>query len=381
LRCFHTILKLGQCGRDAPDFAFDDKHSDRLGDDRSSSETVALDKMRTSELLLSIVAVVAAGLLSAGITWAIRPFLLLYALTRPNERSSHRIPTPQGAGIAVVTATLLVAGIIAALKDPAQASIPATLLAAALFIAIVGFADDVKSIPVLPRLMLQAIAVGAIVFSAPSDLRIVPTCSLWIERSLLLFAGVWFVNVVNFMDGLDWMTVAEVVPIAGAIIALGWFSEFPGSANLMAAALLGAMLGFAPFNRPVAKVFLGDVGSLPIGLLLGWCLLQLAYSHQFIAALLLPLYYLADATVTLLRRLMRHERFWAAHRSHFYQQATDKGFSVLGIVSEVFLLNVFLAALAIASIAADSIPASIMSLGTGAISVTVVLYRFSRKAE
>jgi UDP-N-acetylmuramyl pentapeptide phosphotransferase/UDP-N-acetylglucosamine-1-phosphate transferase len=337
--------------------------------------------MRTSALLLSIVAVVAAGLLSAGITWAIRPFLLLYALTKPNERSSHRIPTPQGAGIAVVTATLLVAGIIVALKDPAQASIPTTLLAAALFIAIVGFADDVKSIPVLPRLMLQAIAVGAIVFSVPSDLRIVPTCSLWIERSLLLFAGVWFVNVVNFMDGLDWMTVAEVVPIAGTIIALGWFTEFPGSANLMAAALLGAMLGFAPFNRPVAKVFLGDVGSLPIGLLLGWCLLQLAYSHQFVAALLLPLYYLADATVTLLRRLMRHEPFWAPHRSHFYQQATDKGLSVLRIVSEVFLLNVFLAALAIASIAADSIPVSIMSLGTGAISVTVVLYRFSRKAE
>ena len=85
------------------------------------------------------------------------------------------------------------------------------------------------------------------------------------------------------------------------------------------------MIGFAPFNRPVAKIFLGDVGSLPIGLLLGWCLLQLASHQHLAAALLLPLYYLADATVTLLRRVIQREPFWAAHRSHFYQRATDNG--------------------------------------------------------
>src|SRR5206468_9902814 len=109
-----------------------------------------------------------------------------------------------------------------------------------------------------------------------------------------------------------------------------------------------------PFNRPVAKIFLGDVGSLPIGLLLGWCLLQVAYSGQFAAALLLPLYYLSDATVTLLRRMARREPFWAAHRSHFYQRATDNGFSVSRVVSEVFALNILLAALAIGSVVSSS---------------------------
>ena len=106
------------------------------------------------------------------------------------------------------------------------------------------------------------------------------------------------------MDGLDWMTVAEVVPITGAMVLLGWLGELPASTTIVAAALCGAMLGFAPFNRPVAKIFLGDVGSLPIGLLLGWCLLELAWHQQLAAALLLPLYYLADATVTLLRRMI-----------------------------------------------------------------------------
>ena len=105
------------------------------------------------------------------------------------------------------------------------------------------------------------------------------------------------------------------------------------------------MLGFAPFNRPVARIFLGDVGSLPIGLLVGWCLLQLAWHQQFVAALLLPLYYLTDATVTLFRRMAEREPFWAAHRTHFYQRATDNGFSVWRVVSELFALNVVLAAL------------------------------------
>ena len=282
-------------------------------------------------------------------TWAIRPLLLRIALAKPNARSSHRIPTPQGAGIAVIAATLVAAAASSRLPATADMKIPVAVFGATLFIAAVGFADDVNSIPVLPRLLLQGLAVAAVIFAAPEHLRIVPACPLWLERGLLLLAGLWFVNLVNFMDGLDLMTVAEVVPITGAIVLLGWLGELPASATIAAAALFGAMLGFAPFNRPVAKIFLGDVGSLPIGLLVGWCLLQLAWHQQFAAALLLPLYYLADATVTLLRRMARREPFWAAHRTHFYQRATDNGFSVWRVVSEVFALNIVLAALAIGS--------------------------------
>jgi UDP-N-acetylmuramyl pentapeptide phosphotransferase/UDP-N-acetylglucosamine-1-phosphate transferase len=332
--------------------------------------------MTISELPLSILAVAAAAMVSAALTWAILPWLLRHALAGPNARSSHRIPTPQGAGIAVIAATLAVAGAIACTTS--NSNIPFAIFAASLFMAVVGFADDVKSIPVLPRLLLQAVAVGAILFTTPADIRIVPACPLWIERGLLLLAGLWFVNLVNFMDGLDWMTVAEVVPVTGAMIVLGSFGGLPASATVVAAALCGAMIGFAPFNRPVAKVFLGDVGSLPIGLLLGWCLLQLAYSQQLAAALLLPLYYLSDATVTLLRRLARREAFWAAHRSHFYQRATDNGFTVLRVVSEVFALNVGLAVLAIASTRTQSAALDVMLIIVGGCGVALTMYRFSR---
>jgi UDP-N-acetylmuramyl pentapeptide phosphotransferase/UDP-N-acetylglucosamine-1-phosphate transferase len=227
--------------------------------------------------------------------------------------------------------------------------------------------------------LLQAAAVVAVLAVAPADLRIIPACPLWIERALLLLGGLWFVNLVNFMDGLDLMTVAEVVPITAAMILLGWSGTYPQVPALVAAALCGAMLGFAPFNRPVAKVFLGDVGSLPIGLLLGWCLLQLAWHQQLTAALLLPLYYLADTTITLFRRMIRREPFWTAHRSHYYQRATDNGFSVSYVVGEVFVLNVVLALLALASTAISSTPYSNLSLlGAGAGAVSIVLSRFSR---
>jgi UDP-N-acetylmuramyl pentapeptide phosphotransferase/UDP-N-acetylglucosamine-1-phosphate transferase len=320
----------------------------------------------------------AAAIVSALVIKLIRPKLLKHALAKPNARSSHDVATPQGAGIAVIAATLVIAGLALAIITGGGSNFPATLFGATLFIAALGFADDIRPVPVLPRLVLQAIAVGAVVLASPGDLRLISFVPFWIERGLLVLAGLWLVNLVNFMDGLDWMTVAEVVPITAAMMLLGLYGEFPPTAAIVAAALCGAMIGFAPFNRPVAKIFLGDVGSLPIGLLLGWCLLQLALHHHTAAALLLPLYYLADATVTLLRRVMRREPFWIAHRSHFYQRATDNGFAVLQIVSEVFALNVALAALAAASIAARSNEADAALLAVGAVAVALVMFRFSR---
>jgi len=323
----------------------------------------------------SLLAIAIAALISALITWTSRPLLQRYALARPNARSSHRIPTPQGAGIAVISATIVVAS---AWGIWANVAIPPTLIVATIVIALVGFADDIISLPVLVRLVLQAACVAAIVFTAPDEARIVPVLPLALERGLIVIAGIWFVNLVNFMDGLDLMTVAEMVPVSAALLLLGLLGNLSWPAALLATALCGAMLGFAPFNKPVAKVFLGDVGSLPIGLLLGWCLLELAWHGQPAAALLLPAYYLADSTITLFRRIARREQFWSAHRSHFYQRATDNGFTVPRVIGEVFALNLVLAALAILTIRAGSVAVTLLALLAGAIAVACVLRRFSR---
>ena len=147
---------------------------------------------------------------------------------------------------------------------------------------------------------------------------------------------------------------------------------------IVAAALFGASLGFAPFNRPVAKLFLGDVGSLPIGLLLAWLLLQLADHGHLAAAIILPLYYLADATITLGRRVAKGEPFWQAHRTHFYQRATDNGFSVPEILTRVFLVNLGLGVFALFTIAAHSRTASLAALAASASLVAWLLIAFAQ---
>jgi UDP-N-acetylmuramyl pentapeptide phosphotransferase/UDP-N-acetylglucosamine-1-phosphate transferase len=324
-------------------------------------------------------AVVAAGLLSAAILVAIRPLLVRYALARPNARSSHKIPTPQGGGIAVIASALAVAGVAVAIALPAAVPSLGVLFAATALMALIGAIDDVRPIPVMPRLLLQAAAVGAVLYALPSELQIVPACPLWLERFVLLVAGLWFVNLVNFMDGLDWITAAEVIPVTAALALFGLFGALSPLAALVAAALGGAMLGFAPFNRPVARIFLGDVGSLPIGLLLAWCFVELAFAGHLAAAILLPLYYLADATLTLLRRAAKREAVWMAHRSHFYQRATDNGFRVIEVVRTVFGLNIGLAVLAGLTVAFPSIAANVILLALGAAAVAFVLRAFSTR--
>ncbi|UGV25905.1 glycosyltransferase family 4 protein [Rhodopseudomonas boonkerdii] len=331
--------------------------------------------MSSTELIV-LSAALAAAVLARLCIQAIHPLLIRYALARPNARSSHKIPTPQGAGIAVIAATLFVAGVAIAWFAAITAMLW-VLFAATIVIAVVGAADDLRPLPVAPRFALQALCVAATLSALPADLQILPVLPLWLERAALLIGGLWFVNLTNFMDGLDWITVAEIVPVTATLALMGLSGALSLPAALMAAALCGAMLGFAPFNRPVAKMFLGDVGSLPIGLLLAWCLLQLAFAGHLVAAVLLPLYYLCDATVTLLRRMARSEPFWLAHRSHFYQRATDNGFTVIEVSGNILALNVVLAALAGLSIYLESAPASIGLLIVGIGATAALLRRFA----
>jgi UDP-N-acetylmuramyl pentapeptide phosphotransferase/UDP-N-acetylglucosamine-1-phosphate transferase len=325
-------------------------------------------------------AFIVAIALSVAIIVAIRPSLQRIALAKPNARSSHTVPTPQGGGAAVVAATIVAAAGALFWSAPA-ATIFASLLplfAAVIVIAAVGAADDIRPIGVAPRFLLQALSVALVICTLPETLRIAPFMPLWIERLVLIVGGLWFVNLVNFMDGLDWMTVAEVVPITAALAMFGTLGYLPATPAIISLALCGAMIGFAIFNRPVASLFLGDVGSLPIGLLLGWLLVALAGRGALAAAILLPLYYLADATITLARRLRNGEKVWRAHRSHFYQRATDRGLTVRQVVARVFFVNIALAALAFFTLLAPGVLNKAAALACGAAVVGWLLLTFTR---
>ncbi|MDP4024365.1 glycosyl transferase [Methylobacterium sp. NEAU 140] len=325
---------------------------------------------------LPLLAIPFAAALSAGLILRLRPLLVRYALARPNARSSHTVPTPQGGGIAVVTALVTVSGLLAGAPEMGPREAWTWLAGGALVLAVLGAADDLRPLPALLRLAVQVAVVGVLV--ARLDGRLAPWAPLWLERGAATLAGVWFVNLTNFMDGLDWMTVAEIVPVSGALVLLGLFGPLPLLPTLVAAALLGALVGFAPFNRPVARLFLGDVGSLPVGLVTAWLLCQLALAGGFAAALLLPLTYLADASLTLAARAARGERVWEAHRGHYYQRATVNGLSVTGVVARVGAVNVALAGLAAATLIWPSPAVTVAALAAGAALVAVLLRRFAR---
>lgn len=338
-----------------------------------SNWTAALVAARGASIA-ALSAVVCVGLIVL-----LQPFLKRYALARPNARSSHLKPTPQGGGIAVIGATYLATGFgLYSLGAPAAPLGGA--FAAALVMAVIGVADDIRPLGVAPRLVLQAAAVAGLLYGLPDALRVVPLLPWWPERILLFFAGLWFVNLVNFMDGIDWMTVVEIVPIMAGLVTLGCLGAVAPAGIAAALALGGAMLGFAYFNRPIARLFLGDVGSLPIGLITGFLLVLLAAGGHLAAAVLLPLYYLADATLTLVRRLASGEKVWQAHRTHYYQRATDRGFSVTAIVARVFVVNIGLAALAVVSVVVPGVVCALTSLCAGAALVGLMLARFARGA-
>jgi len=252
------------------------------------------------------------------------------------------------------------------------------LAAATVLLAALGAIDDVHPLGVGLRLSIQVVAIALLTATLPADAPILGVLPDVVERALVVVAGVWFINLVNFMDGLDWMTVAEVVPVSAALMIFGVLGALPWVGVTVAAALLGAMIGFGPFNRPIARLFLGDVGSLPIGLILAFLLVRLAAAGHLAAALLLPGYYLADATLTLGQRLMQGERVWEAHRTHFYQRATDGGFRVIEVVSRVFVINVALALLGLATVIWPTPELTGAALGAGGVLVAGLLVSFAR---
>jgi UDP-N-acetylmuramyl pentapeptide phosphotransferase/UDP-N-acetylglucosamine-1-phosphate transferase len=318
--------------------------------------------------------VMAAGC-SALLIMLLLPMFRRYALARPNARSSHRIPTPQGGGAAVILAVAIALGADAAFIEPQRSALIDVLpLGAAIaLVTIIGAVDDIFPIAPMWRLAVQAVAVALTVATMPAELRAIPVVPIAVERAGEIIAGLWFVNLVNFMDGIDWMTVAEAVPSTISIFVFALSGAAPPLAGSVALALCGALLGFAPFNRPVAKLFLGDVGSLPVGLLLFWLLLQLAGSGHAVAAILLVFYYLADSSITLLCRLVRGERITEGHRTHFYQLAVVRGLSVMTVVRSVFAIDVGLAGLAALSIRIASATFDVLALAAGGALVAALL--------
>jgi len=256
------------------------------------------------------VPVAAAAAAYALMAWLLGPHAPKLPLDKPNERSLHETPVPRTGGLAI-TLTILAAGV--------ALSAPWITLACTAGLAVVSFMDDRGGLPARVRFLAQAVAAALwLAFALPS-------APIWL-LPLLFLAIVWVTNLYNFMDGMDGLAGGMAVfGFAGYAVAY-WFDGSVYEA-LFAGSIAAAALAFLRFNFHPARMFMGDVGSIPLGFLAavigiaGWR--DGVWPMWFPLAVFSP--FIFDATVTLIRRAARGERVWEAHRTHYYQRLVQLG--------------------------------------------------------
>lgn len=284
--------------------------------------------------------------LSFAATWGLRRYALARSLIDiPNARSSHSVPTPRGGGVAIVISFLLALPILGATDYLAWPAMWA-LFGAGSGIAVLGFLDDHGHIAARWRLLGHfAASIWALYLlnGLPAIMLFGINVQLsWFGHILAVLYLVWLLNLYNFMDGIDGIASVEAICTCLGACLLYWLGGF--EALIMAPLVLAiAVAGFLYWNFPPARIFMGDAGSGFLGITLGLLSLQAAWtSPKLIWGWLILLgAFIVDATVTLIRRLLRGDKVYEAHRSHAYQFASRQYGRHMPVTLVVAAINVF----------------------------------------
>lgn len=268
-------------------------------------------------------------------------------LDHPNARSSHDIPTPRGGGIAVI-ASIAAAALAWTILAGHESGGLGPVMGLALALSVLSFIDDLRNLSAGLRLAAHGLAVAGGLWALDGVGAFAAYLPQPVDLALTALAWLWFINLYNFMDGIDGIVGSETATIATGLAGLALLGLAPTAVLGPAAAMAGAALGFLVWNWHRAKLFLGDSGSIPLGFLLGYLLISTAApgGGALAAALVLPLVFVVDATVTLLRRLARGKRPTEAHREHAYQRAVQGGWSHARVCLAVIAVNTLLIAVA-----------------------------------
>jgi Fuc2NAc and GlcNAc transferase len=291
-----------------------------------------------------VLILISIAILSAVLTGLMRRYALSRQLMdRPNKRSSHSVPTPRGGGIAIVVAFL--AGLLVSGYETSSA-VTTALLFGGIGVAVVGFVDDHGHIAARWRLFTHfSCAIWILCWLGVPRLEWMGgTVDLGALGAVLaVLYLVWMLNLYNFMDGIDGIAGIEALTVGAGGTAIYWLVGLPLSGDAALPALLAAAaLGFLVWNFPPARIFMGDAGSGFLGLILGAFSLQAALVRPVLLWCWLVLLgvFIVDATVTLIRRLLRRELLYKAHRSHAYQQASREFRTHRSVTIAVAAINV-----------------------------------------
>jgi UDP-N-acetylmuramyl pentapeptide phosphotransferase/UDP-N-acetylglucosamine-1-phosphate transferase len=296
------------------------------------------------------IATAALGLAAFVTTAAVNALMMrrpgVLAVDAPGARRLHRQPTPRGGGLGIALAVVLF-GLGPFL--PVEPRPLAPILLATGLLAWVGWRDDRVGVPVAWRLAAHLGVAGTIVWTlAPRLPGVVPDAGIAAALAVgLLLTGLiaWSINLHNFMDGIDGLLAWQALFVSGFLVTLPSIGRDP-VLLVPAVATASACLGFLPFNFPKARIFMGDVGSTVLGLMVA-LLLLIAVRHGHLpaaAALTLPILFVTDASLTLVSRVLRGRRWYAAHREHLYQWLARSGGSHVRVSLGFLLANLLVVA-------------------------------------
>ncbi|MCP3425955.1 glycosyltransferase family 4 protein [Rothia sp. AR01] len=288
----------------------------------------------------------------------------------PGERSSHAVPTVRGMGLATAAASVLAVATAFALSlIPVDRSILLTVLLGMLASGALGWIEDYSGLAVrwraLCQLLIGLAVAGLLTF-------FLGTALWWIPVGAIAIAA--YINVVNFMDGLNGISGLHGVVVGGAYAYAGWVTDMPWL-TACGAAIGAAYLAFLPWNLGGRRVFLGDTGSYFLGGAIACCAVAAFLSDIYVEYVLSPLIiYLADTGFTLLKRIYRGEAWYRPHRQHVYQRLTDAGLGHLGSAAVVTLASLAVTVVSVLSLPFES--GGVAGMGALVLCI-VVLYLLS----
>ncbi len=268
----------------------------------------------------------------------------------PNQRKNHKIPTPRGGGIAILICILICFETIELQSHTTYYSI--YLIIAISICAAISLLDDAFTISIPLRMYFQILSVYLTINSLYGyNTNLLPHLSLTIEKTLIAIALLGFINIYNFMDGIDGLAGSQTIYIATIVLIFSIIDpQIDSSISYLCLSIIGSCLGFLIYNWHPAKIFMGDVGSVTLGLICGWLLLNIAIHGYIAAAIIIPGYYLADGITTILKRLIQKKKIWHAHSEHYYQLAVRKGSSHSQVTKRIICCNLILGILSLFSI-------------------------------
>jgi len=264
--------------------------------------------------------------------------LRLELLDRPNERSSHERPTPNGGGLPLLLAFALGVALAGAQYGPWRPEY-GVLLLAEIFLMVVGVADDIRHLSVRVRMGLYALCCAGVAwYLAPQPQSVLSAVVL---VGAVAFVLLWSVNLYNFMDGIDGLAALQCVLACVGAALLSWGAGSEGGYALFCLLLAAGHAGFLMWNWPPARLFMGDAGSVPTGLLLASLAVLGGVQGQLtpLCWLVLLAGFITDASWTLVWRIVTGQRFLQPHRMHAYQRLSRHLGSHLAVDLGLILLN------------------------------------------